>query len=85
MCDVRKEEKDGRPDRYQKCERKKITRGERARKRTRAGKTAEKDERARRSRNVRIAIIGMLCHFLRNSTTSDEDCQSHIPNYGLKL
>ena len=85
MCDVKIEEKDGRPDRYKKCERKKITRGERARKRTRAGKTAEKDERVRRSRNVRMAIIGMLCHLLRNSTTSDEDCQRHIPHYGLKL
>ena len=66
-----------------KCERKKITRGERARKRTRARKTAEKDER--RSRNVRMTIIGMLCHLLRNSTTSDEDCQGHILHYGLKL
>ena len=64
---------------------KKITRGERARKRTRAGETAEKDERARRSRNVRMAIVGMSCHLLRNSTASDEDCQRHIPNYGLKL
>ena len=68
-----------------KCERKKKTRGERARKRTRAGETAEKDERARRSRNVRMAIIGKLCHLLRNSTISDEDCQRDIPNHGLKL
>ena len=74
MCDEKIEKKDGRPDRYKKCERKKITRGERARERTRAEKTAEKDERVRRSRNVRMAIIGMLCHLLRNSTTSDEDC-----------
>ena len=44
-------------------------------KRIRAGETAEKDERARRSRNVRMAIIGMLCHLLRNSTISDEDYQ----------
>ena len=54
-------------------------------KRTRAGETAEKDERARRSRNVRMAIIGMLCHLLRNSTISDEDYQRDIPSYGLKL
>ena len=58
---------------------------EQKKKRTRAGETAEKDEEARRSRNVRMAIIGMLCHLLRNSTISDEDCQKHIPNYGLKL
>ena len=66
----------------------KKTREERARKRTRAGETAEKDERARRSWNVRMAIIGKLCHLgssLRNSTISDEDCQRDIPNYGLKL
>ena len=54
-------------------------------KRIRAGETAEKDERARRSRNVRMAIIGMLCHLLRNSTISDEDYQRDIPSYGLKL
>ena len=63
----------------------KKTRGERAKKRTHAGEAAEKGERARRSRNVRMAIIGKLCHLLRNSTTSDEDCQRDIPNYGLKL
>ena len=45
----------------------------------------KKDEKARRSRNVRMAIIGKLCHLLRNSTISDEDCQRDIPNYGLKL
>ena len=62
-----------------------MTRGERASKRTRAIETAEKDERARRSRNDRMAIIGKLCHLLLNSTISDEDCQRDIPNYGLKL
>ena len=85
MCDVEIEEKDCRPDRYKKCEKKRKHAESEQEKRTRAGETAEKDERARRSRNVRMAIIGILCHLLRNSTISDEDYQRDIPSYGLKL